>query len=201
MAGTLKESASQTAGPYVHIGGMPNFSDIAGIYSQDLGASIVGDDAIGERIIITGRVIDGEGAPVRDGVLEIWQADAAGLFHSPNETRGTADPAFLGWGRQATDLETGVYRFETIKPGPAPTSDGQLQAPHIAFWIVARGINIGLLTRMYFGDEPDANVTDPVLTSQALEGRAETLVAPGSGGTYTFDIYLQGPRETVFFDI
>ena len=197
----FKESASQTAGPYAHIGGMPNFAGIPGVFPGDLGADMIGEGAKGERISITGHIYDGAGDPVRDGILEIWQADASGLFNAPAEHRGTPDPAFSGWGRRATDLETGIYRFDTIKPGQVPAPNGQLQAPHIALWIVARGINIGLLTRMYFGDEVEANAVDPVLTDLADQDRVPTLVAEGKNGAYTFDIHLQGPRETVFFDI
>jgi protocatechuate 3,4-dioxygenase alpha subunit len=198
----LKESASQTAGPYVHIGLMPNFSGIGGVYPEDLGIAMVNADTKGERITVRGRVVDGGGAPVRDAVIEIWQANAAGLYQSPVETRGTPDPNFTGWGRQPTDGTTGEYAFETIKPGPVPNPDGQMQAPHISFWIVARGINLGLNTRMYFSDEAEANARDPVLTRKDFPpDRRATLIGKREGNTVTFDIYLQGPQETVFFDI
>lgn len=197
----LKESASQTAGPYVHIGLTPNFCDISGVYPHDLGATMVNDKTKGERITVTGRVIDGVGAPLRDCLIEIWQADAAGLHNSPSETRGSADPNFTGWGRCPADGDTGVYRFETIKPGRVPFRDGRLMAPHISFWIVARGINIGLNTRMYFGDEETANAEDPVLQRIEHRVRVSTLIAPRDGNSYTFDIHLQGDKETVFFDI
>lgn len=199
--GRLKESPSQTAGPYVHIGAVPNFSGIGGVYPEDLGTTMVRDGAKGERVTIEGHVIDGSGTPLKDALLEIWQADAAGLYNSPAETRGTADPAFAGWGRVATDMDTGLFRFETIKPGRVPFRDGRLQAPHVTLWIVARGINIGLHTRMYFGDEEKANAEDPVLTRIEHQVRVPTLVAPRDGNTYSFDIHLQGERETVFFDI
>lgn len=197
----LKESPSQTAGPYVHIGCTPNFAGIEGVYPDDPGVSMINGKVRGERITITGRVLDGMGAPLKDAVIEIWQADADGLYNSPSEMRGRADPNFTGWGRQPTDQETGIYRFETVKPGPVPFPDGRLQAPHVSFWIVARGINIGLSTRMYFADEEAANADDPVLSRIEHGVRAATLIAPGEGGTYTFDIRLQGERETVFFDI
>lgn len=197
----LKESASQTAGPYVHVGLMPNFSGIDGVYDNDLGATLIGDDAKGERIAIEGSVLDGTDTPLTDAVIEIWQADAAGLFNSPAETRGKADPAFSGWGRSGTDMESGEFRFETIKPGRVPFDDGRLQAPYISVWIVARGINTGLHTRMYFGEEEAANAEDPVLARIEHKVRIPTLVAPRSGNTYRFDIHLQGERETVFFDI
>ncbi|MEZ5811996.1 MAG: protocatechuate 3,4-dioxygenase subunit alpha [Rhizobiaceae bacterium] len=199
--GRLKETPSQTAGPYVHIGAVPNFSGIGGVYPEDLGAAMARDGAKGERITIEGHVIDGSGTPLKDALLEIWQADAAGLYNSPAETRGTADPAFAGWGRAPTDMDTGLFRFETIKPGRVPFRDGRLQAPHVTLWIVARGINIGLHTRMYFGDEEKANAEDPVLARIEHRVRVPTLVAPRDGNTYSFDIHLQGERETVFFDI
>src|SRR5690606_19329231 len=113
----LKESASQTAGPYVHIGLTPNFAEITGVYADDLGTSMVNDKTKGERITVTGRVFDGTGTPLRDALVEIWQADADGLYNSPSEMRGTADPNFSGWGRCATDMDTGEFRFETVKPG------------------------------------------------------------------------------------
>lgn len=197
----LKETASQTAGPYVHIGLTPNFSGITGVYPEDLGIAMVNDQTLGERIIIRGRVIDGGNKPLTDAVIEIWQADAAGLYNSPNEPRGEADPNFTGWGRCAADTETGEYRFETIKPGRVPMRDARLQAPHVTFWIVARGINLGLNTRMYFSDEADANAEDPILARIEHRSRVSSLIATREGDTYTFDIYLQGPDETVFFDI
>lgn len=197
----LKESPSQTAGPYVHIGLTPNFAGITGVYETDLGASMVNDRTKGERIDIKLRVLDGAGKPLTDALIEIWQADAAGLYNSPSETRGTADPNFSGWGRQATDMTTGECMFRTIKPGRVPFRDGRPMAPHITVWIVARGINLGLQTRLYFGDEEAANAQDPVLKLIEHRNRIATLVAPRDGDAYTFDIHLQGERETVFFDI
>jgi protocatechuate 3,4-dioxygenase, alpha subunit len=197
----LKESASQTAGPYVHIGLMPNFSGITGVFATDLGATMVGEKTRGERIDVKMRVFDGADKPLTDALMEIWQADADGLHNSPSETRGTADPNFTGWGRLATDMTTGECVFRTIKPGRVPYRDGRLMAPHITVWIVARGINIGLHTRMYFGDEEAANAEDPVLALIEDRTRVPTLIAPRDGDLYTFDIRLQGERETVFLDI
>lgn len=196
----LKESPSQTAGPYVHIGCVPRFAGFE-IYPVDLGTTMVNDDTTGERITIEGQVIDGTGAPLKDALLEIWQADANGLFNSPSETRGDADPNFTGWGRQPTDGDTGTYRFETIKPGAVPWVDGRMQAPHISFWVVARGINLGLNTRMYFEDEAEANQNDPLLGRIEHHHRIPTLIGKRDGSTYRFDIHLQGHDETVFFDI
>jgi protocatechuate 3,4-dioxygenase alpha subunit len=199
--GYLKETPSQTAGPYVHIGLTPNFCDIKGVYENDLGTVMVNDKTHGERITVTGRVFDGAGALVRDAVIESWQADGAGLYNSPSEMRGTADPNFTGWGRCPTRAEDGVFTFDTVKPGRAPFKDGRKMAPHITFWIVARGINIGLHTRMYFPEEAEANKADPLLVRIEHRERVDTLIAQRDGSTYTFDIRLQGDRETVFLDI
>ncbi len=197
----LKETPSQTAGPYVHIGCVPNFSGIEGIFPEDLGNSMINDQTRGERITIIGQVFDGTGTPLRDAMLEIWQADSEGLYNSPSELRGTADPNFAGWGRQPTDMETGTFRFETVKPGRVPLADGRLQAPHVNFWIVARGINLGLNTRMYFADEEAANAEDPILQRVEHKVRVPTLLAARDGDAYRFDIRLQGDDETIFFDI
>jgi protocatechuate 3,4-dioxygenase alpha subunit len=199
--GYLKETPSQTAGPYVHIGLTPNFCDIGGVYDNDLGISMVNDKTRGERITVTGRIFDGAGALVRDAVVEIWQADAAGFHNSPSEMRGAADPNFTGWGRCPTRADDGVYSFETIKPGQVPYKDGRRMAPHITFWIVARGINIGLHTRMYFPEEAQANAADPLLARIEHRDRVATLVAAHDASVYTFDIHLQGEKETVFLDI
>ncbi|WP_349364930.1 MAG: protocatechuate 3,4-dioxygenase subunit alpha [Roseitalea porphyridii] len=198
----FKETPSQTAGPYVHIGLNPNVTGIHGVYETDLGHDMKTGTVRGEEIIVTGTVFDGLGAPVRDVVLEIWQADAGGLFNSPVETRGKADPSFTGWGRAAADLQTGQFRFDTVKPGRVPWRDGRLQAPHISVWIVARGINIGLHTRLYFADEAEANAQDPILTRIEHQHRLPTLLAERTGeGEYRFDIRLQGEGETIFFDM
>lgn len=198
----LKESASQTAGPYVHIGLTPNFSGITGVYAEDLGRVMVNEKTRGERITVTGKIYDGTGTVLKDALVEIWQADSSGLYNSPSETRGTADPNFSGWGRCPADGETGEFKFDTIKPGRVAVKSGALMAPHISFWIVARGINVGLNTRMYFSDEEEANSNDPVLQRVEHRVRVPTLIAQQEGeNTYHFDIHLQGERETIFFDI
>ena len=202
---TLKESPSQTAGPYIHIGATPNWVEITGVWDEDLGLVLVGPETKGERILVKGRIFDGSGHPIKDALVEIWQADADGLYNSPEEKRGKADPHFVGWGRQPTDGVTGEYRFETVKPGRVPYKDGRLMAPHITVWIVARGINIGLHTRLYFGDEAAANAECPVLARIEHKVRLATLIAArgeeNGMPTYTFDIHLQGDKETVVFDI
>lgn len=196
----LKESPSQTAGPYVHIGLTPNFCGIGGVYATDLGATMVNDRTRGERIGLRIRVFDGTGTTLKDALIEIWQADADGLYNSPAEMRGAADPNFFGWGRCPTDMETGLCTFETIKPGRVPLRDGRLMAPHITLWIVARGINLGLHTRLYFSDEEKANAEDPILARIEHRVRVPTLIAERKGDTYVFDVHLQGEKETVFFD-
>ena len=134
-------------------------------------------------------------------MVEIWQADADGLYASPAELRGSADPHFTGWGRCATDMATGEFAFETIKPGRVPFPDGRMMAPHVTIWIVARGINLGLSTRMYFSDEAAANVEDPILARLEHQNRVPTLIGQRQGDDVVFDIRLQGDDETVFFDI
>jgi protocatechuate 3,4-dioxygenase alpha subunit len=199
--GGLKESPSQTAGPYVHIGCTPNFADIS-IYGADLGAQMKTGPVQGQEITLKGTVFDGTGAALKDAMVEIWQADAAGLFNSVNEIRGQADPNFTGWGRSPSDMNSGEFAFETVKPGQVPFPDGRLQAPHISVWIVARGLNIGLQTRAYFEDEAEANAADPVLSRIEHQSRVPTLLARReSGGSYRFDVHLQGPLETIFFDV
>lgn len=202
---TLKESPSQTAGPYVHIGTNPNWVEITGVWTADLGLVLVGPDTKGERVIVEGTITDGAGSTVRDALVEIWQADAEGFHNSPAETRGVADPAFAGWGRQPVSDKDGTFRFETIRPGRVPFPDGRMQAPHVTVWIVARGINLGLHTRLYFGDETEANAEDPLLNRIPEPARRETLIAKRSERdglpVFTFDIRLQGENETVFLDI
>ena len=192
----LRELPSQTAGPYVHIGCTPNFAGIAGVYPEDAGSRMIVGDVQGQRIRVTGSVIDGAGVAIRDALVEIWQADHVGRFAGQG-----GDPAFTGWGRSPCDAESGDFAFDTVKPGRVPWRDGRLQAPHVTVWIVARGINIGLHTRLYFADAEEANAEDPILTRIEHRHRARTLLAQPTQDGYRFDIRLQGPDETVFFDI
>ena len=197
----LKETPSQTAGPYVHIGLTPNALGNPGIYPEDLGRSPILPGARGEKITVTGRVIDGAGMILRDALFETWQADAAGIYPA-NDPRGAADPAVTGWARVAADFDTGIWRLETIKPGRVPFPDGRLMAPHLAIWLVARGINLGLQTRIYFEDEAEANAQCPVLARIEHVERRATLLARKTGpGSYEIDFRLQGEGETVFFDL
>lgn len=206
MKDYLPETASQTAGPYVHIGLAP---DVAGfhIFEKNFGSTLTNSHTAGERIVIEGRVFDGSGTPVRDVLLEIWQANAEGRYNhiADNQQEKALDVDFRGWGRACSNFDSGVWRFDTIKPGRVVGRDGRLMAPHVNLWIVARGINIGLNTRMYFPDEQDANQKDPVLNLIEWEVRRQTLIAHkeirGNETVYRFDIYLQGEQETVFFDV
>ncbi|MEX0923982.1 MAG: protocatechuate 3,4-dioxygenase subunit alpha [Rhodovibrionaceae bacterium] len=202
----LKETPSQTAGPYVHIGLTPQVAGVEGVYPEDPGLAIAGPEAKGQRIRIEGRIFDGQGDILRDALVELWQADAAGIYKSPNDPRAeSCDPAVLGWGRAATDLKTGVFAFDTVKPGPVPGPGQSIMAPHVSLWIVARGINLGLATRMYFPDEEAANAADPILGKVLPPARRETLIASAEQSDaaalrYRFEIRLQGEDETVFFD-
>lgn len=192
----LKETASQTAGPYVHIGLAPGAAGFD-IYRQELGHDIAGPNAKGKRITVTGTVTDGTGAPVKDILIEIWQANAEGIYPGT----GDVEDGFRGWGRTVPDFESGVFTFETVKPGAVSGHDGSAMAPHLNLWLVARGINIGLNTRMYFGDEDSANAADPVLNLIEQVDRRSTLIARPNGDVYHFDIRLQGDGETVFLDV
>lgn len=195
----LQESASQTAGPYVHIGCLPNFGGIDGVYPQDLGRKLITGEAKGQRITVKGTVYDGTGTALKDAMLEVWQADADGIY-AGRDPRGPGDPHFTGFGRFAGDYDTGAWSFDTVKPGAVPHPSGTMMAPHISFWIVARGINIGLQTRMYFDDED--NSADPILTRIEHQTRVPTLIASKEAeGLYHFDIRLQGEGETIFFDV
>jgi len=189
MKKRLHETPSQTAGPYVHIGLLP---DAAGIDVKDHG--ITGDTGLdgGAPIVITGVVRDGGGEIVKDALLEIWQAGGDGEFSDGHK----------GFARSHTDFDTGEFRFDTVKPAPVAWIDGTSQAPHITLMIFARGINIHLHTRIYFADEADANASDPVLNAIS-DGRETLLAKPdkSSNNSYRFDVSLQGESETVFFDI
>lgn len=181
----LKQSASQTVGPFFQIGL---------IYGRGQN-NLIQEHTVGQRIHITGTVFDSEGQPMLDAMLEIWQPDANGIFnHEADPLHKEADPHFNGFGR-AENKSDGVYEFHTIKPGGR---DGN--APYINVYVFARGMLVHALTRIYFDDEP-ANSSDPVLTE--IGARRSTLIATREGEsdppTYRFDIHLQGANETVFF--
>ena len=199
----LNETPSQTAGPFVHIGLAPGAAGFD-IYQHELGQDIAGPNAKGERIRVEGLVIDGTGSPVKDVLIEAWQANAEGIYAHP-EHPGEVEEGFRGWGRVITDFATGNWGFETVKPGCTPGRSGSIMAPHINLWIVARGINTGLNTRLYFSDEEQANAADPVINLIEWENRRQSLIATRTDTegsvVYRFDIRLQGENETVFFDI
>lgn len=178
---------SQTVGPYFHIG-LPTEGR----------AELVAPDAQGS-IRLEGVVLDGEDRPVPDALIEIWQANRAGRYAHPEDTREDLplEDGFTGFGRCATDAEGG-YRFQTIKPGAVPAPGGRMQAPHVAISVLGRGLLKRLATRIYFPDEQEANAADPVLATVPAERRATLLAKPTDDG-YRFDIRLQGTGETVFF--
>jgi protocatechuate 3,4-dioxygenase, alpha subunit len=190
---------SQTVGPFFKYGLTP---DGQYEWNDAFTGNLVTSDASGERIRIEGRVFDGEGAPVPDAMLEIWQADAQGRFADPQDKRALPNAKFRGFGRSGTDAN-GTFVFDTIKPGPVPDPDGKPQAPHVLLAVFARGMLRHLYTRIYFADEA-ANAGDPVLALVPADRRA-TLIATRESGNgnavYRLDLHLQGDNETVFFDI
>ena len=201
----LHETPSQTGGPYVHIGLLPQQANIE-VFKNNFNNQLVQEKTLGERIRLEGQVFDGLGLPLRDVLIEIWQADANGVYPSAEDIQGkVADPHFHGWGRTGADFETGFWSFNTIKPGSVLGRKGTTQAPHIALIIFARGINIGLNTRVYFEDEAEANAQDPVLKGIEWAPRRQTLIAKREERdgevVYRFDIRVQGEDETVFLDI
>lgn len=181
-------TSSQTIGPYLHIG-------MTWLVEENFAP----EGVAGERISISGRMIDGDGAPVTDAMLEIWQANAQGKYAHPEDTRELPiDERFTGFGRVYTD-ENGRFRFNTIRPGRVPAADGGLQAPHLNVTIFMRGMLKQLVTRIYF-DGDAANERDPVLATVS-KARVETLVAKRNGNAFEWNVVLQGPGETVFFDL
>jgi protocatechuate 3,4-dioxygenase, alpha subunit len=183
----LKETPSQTAGPYVHIGTLPGHAGLPIRQNETLNVI----EAPGEKIVIEGIVIDGSGAPVKDAMLELYQADSHGRVG-----------ANTLWARAGTVFETGEWRFDTIRPGALTWRGGAMQAPHLTLLIFARGINIHLHTRMYFPEDEVAQASDPALNRIEQIHRRHTLIAEKlKDGHYRFMIRLQGEGETVFFDM
>ncbi|GBQ19097.1 protocatechuate 3,4-dioxygenase beta subunit [Gluconacetobacter sacchari DSM 12717] len=184
----------QTVGPFFHYA-LP----------WEGGGILAHDGARGERIVVRGRVVDADGAPIPDALVEIWQANAAGRYAHPDDQRDglPVDPAFIGFGRCPTD-EEGMFTFHTVRPGVVPGPGNMAQAPHIAVGLLGRGLLRRLVTRLYF-PESDANATDPIL-ALVDPARVETLIAVRDGAVdgvpaYRFDIRIQGENETVFFDV
>ena len=187
---SLEATSSQTVGPYLHIG-------LTWYTPTDLAAP----DVAGERLAIEGRVVDANGQPVSDAMIEVWQANAAGRYAHPADSGQPAlDTKFRGWGRCPTN-DNGGFRFATIKPGRVAGPDGRLQAPHINVTIFMRGLLKHLSTRIYFPGEP-ANAEDPVLGLVPLQRRGTLIAAPAAGraGVVIWNVVLQGVGETVFFD-
>ena len=190
MSGRLGTTPSQTVGPYLHIG-----------LTWNDGEYVIAEGAAG-AIVISGRVIDGEGEPVPDAMVETWQADPEGGFPSPEDPRGASTyPGFRGYARAQTVEPPGEFGIFTLKPGRVPDGEGGLQAPHIDVSLFARGILDRVVTRIYFADEAEANAEDAVLRSLPDDASRQTLIAVPSEDGYTLDIRLQGERETVFFAV
>lgn len=184
----LRASGSQTVGPYLHIG-------LTWLNT----AKIAGPGVKGERIIVQGRLLDGDRKAVSDGLIEIWQANAAGKYAHPEDRQQKAlEKGFRGFGRIPTDTR-GAFRFSTIKPGRVPGAGGKLQAPHLAVTIFMRGLLKQLSSRIYFPDEP-ANQQDPVLLRVPAARRATLIARRKPTGVLQWNIVLQGKDETVFFD-
>jgi protocatechuate 3,4-dioxygenase alpha subunit len=186
---SLGLTPSQTVGPFFHDALLDE--NRSGLISPDHP----------EAIRIEGTVYDGEGEPVSDAMIEIWQANGAGRYNDPADDREDLplDPEiFSGFGRSGTDAG-GKFSFVTIKPGPVPGPDGGMQAPHIMVSVFARGLLKRVVTRIYFPDEEDANAIDPVLSSVEDPGFRRTLVAHDEGDALRFDIHLQGGNQTAFF--
>ncbi|MGH9511882.1 MAG: protocatechuate 3,4-dioxygenase subunit alpha [Terriglobales bacterium] len=184
---------SQTVGPFFSFG-----------LTEGRGCApcVAGPQAKGERVLLSCRVLDGDGAPVPDAMIEIWQADAEGKYNHPQDPQHkNCDTACMGFGRMGTD-DDGACEFETIKPGRVPGPDGSLQAPHLNLAVFGRGLLKQLYTRAYFAGDP-ANDADPILALVPVN-RRETLMArldDQRENRWKFEIHLQGVGETVFFDV
>jgi protocatechuate 3,4-dioxygenase, alpha subunit len=191
-------TASQTVGPFFG----------PALLREDARRNVLArPETAGERMRIEGRILDGDGAPVPDALVEIWQANAHGRYNHPDD-QGSAllDPSFLGFGRAGT-AEDGSYWFETVRPGPVPFDGERLQAPHLCVTVFSRGLLNHLVTRLYFEDEP-ANDGDPILCCVPEDRRATLLASrvigrepAGAMLVYRFDIVLQGAGETAFFNV
>ena len=187
---SLRTTSSQTIGPFGSIG-----------FDWLVVDNLVGAGVTGDKVVVEGRVVDGDGNGVGDAVVEIWQANAHGRYAHPEDKQDKPlEPGFKGFGRVATDID-GRFAFTTIKPGRVPATGGGLQAPHLNVTIFMRGMLKHLCTRIYFPGDA-ANSEDPVLANVPT-GRRDTLVAKpiaGRAGALRWDVILQGGGETVFFD-
>jgi protocatechuate 3,4-dioxygenase alpha subunit len=187
----VPSTTSQTVGPFFSIG-------LEWLYRDNL----VAEGVAGERITIQGRLFDGDRAPVPDALLEFWQANSYGKYNHREDTQDKpTEPAFTGFARVPVNAE-GTFRLTTIKPGSVPSPNGKDQAPHLVVSIFMRGVLRRLVTRMYFPDDPQ-NATDPIL-DLVDPARRSTLIAkklPDDPGTLEWNLFLQSPDETVFFDL
>jgi protocatechuate 3,4-dioxygenase alpha subunit len=189
---SLLLTASQTIGPYLHIG--TTWLDTTKLAKPGVS---------GQPITISGRMLDGDGKPVGDGLLEVWQANAHGKLAHPADTRDLPlEKGFRGWGRIPTDAN-GVFRFSTVRPGQLPGPAGGLQAAHLAVTVFGRGLTKQLQTRMYFPDG-EGHEQDFVLRQVPVERRATLVARAAAQNSFEWDIVLQagaaGQQETVFFD-
>jgi protocatechuate 3,4-dioxygenase alpha subunit len=182
----MHTTSSQTIGPYLHIG-------MTWLVDENMVAAGV----TGDKITVQGRMIDADGTPVNDAMIEIWQANAHGKYAHPEDTRDLPiEPGFTGFGRVYTD-EDGRFRFTTIKPGWVPGPDGEPQAPHLNVTIFMRGLLKHLITRMYF---PGDDTASDAVMQRVPAARRDTLIARAANGALEWNIVLQGEGETVFFD-
>jgi protocatechuate 3,4-dioxygenase alpha subunit len=174
----LEQTPSQTVGPFFSFG----------LCVMPAANELVTPD-VKDAIVISGRVLDGAGDPLPDAMVEIWQADAEGLYRDD-----------FGWARSGTSAD-GEFSFATIKPGRVLGPDETLQAPHLTVLVFARGMLKAVQTRMYFSDEAEANAEDPVLNGIEDERARASLIAGHAENGFRFDIHLQGDRQTAFFAI
>jgi protocatechuate 3,4-dioxygenase, alpha subunit len=185
---SLLLTAAQTVGPFVSIG-----------FERQAVTDVAPAAVAGERVTITGRIFDGDGLPVTDAVIETWQANSHGKYAHPDDTQEKLlEENFKGFGRVLTDVQ-GSFRLTTVKPGTVVGPDGKQQAPHITVAIFMRGLLKHLMTRIYFPDDA-ANAADPVLNRVPVARRATLIAEQSPGGALRWNVYLQGPQETVFFD-
>ncbi len=185
---SLRASTSQTIGPYLRIG-------LEWMQVEDMAPKGVA----GERVSVRGRVLDGNGNPVNDAAVEIWQANSHGRYAHPEDKQDKPlEKDFRGYGRSLTD-DNGAFRFNTIKPGRVPGPGGKLQAPHLTVTIFMRGLLKHLQTRIYFPDDP-ANAEDPILALVPAERRSTMIARRSADGKLEWNAVLQGKNETVFFD-
>ena len=189
MSELLGQTPSQTVGPYYTLR----------LFRE--GENILVPPGHPGRIVVQGIVLDGDRRPIEDALLEIWQANSVGRYRHPDDVRDLAlDDGFTGFGRAITDFETGVYRFETIKPGLVPDAEGAFQAPHISLIVQGRGMLNPVFTRIYFSDEDEANRDDLILRGLPATRRGTLIAELVENGVYRFDVLFQGDDETVFFD-